>query len=84
VIEEKVMTIDVPQEFEAFVTSLVARRRFLSEYEVVMESLRLLQAKESLAEEIQNGFEQIDDGLSVDGPLAFAELRGLLEQRSKS
>lgn len=78
------MTLDVPQEFESFVASLVARRRFLSEHEVLVESLRLLQARESLAEEIQKGFEQIDAGQSVDGPTAFAKLRGRLETRSKS
>ena len=78
------MTIVVPQEFESFVASLVARRRFLSEHEVLVESLRLLQAKESLAEEIQKGFEQIDEGLSVDGAKAFAKLRGRLEERTES
>ena len=64
------MKINVPPEFELFVTSLVARRRFLSENEVLMESLRLLQAKETLTEEIQKGFEQIDEGRCVDGPTA--------------
>ncbi len=78
------MAIDVPQEFESFVASLVARRRFLSEHEVLVESLRLLQARETLAEEIQKGFEQIDGGQCVDGPHAFAKLRGRLETRSKS
>jgi Arc/MetJ-type ribon-helix-helix transcriptional regulator len=78
------MAISVPQEFESFVASLVARRRFLSEHEVLVESLRLLQAKESLAEEIQKGFDQIDDAQSVDGPLAFAKLRERLEERSKT
>ncbi len=75
------MTIDIPQEFESFVASLVARRRFLSEHEVLAESLRLLQARESLAEEIQKGFEQIDAAQSVDGPRAFAKLRNRLEER---
>ena len=78
------MTVDVPQEFESFVASLVARRRFLSEHEVMVESLRLLQARESLAEEIQKGFEQIDGGQSGDGPVAFAKLRSLLEERLRA
>ena len=56
------MTINVPPEFESFVASLVARRRFLSENEVVAESLRLLQARETLTEEVQKVFEQIDEG----------------------
>ena len=75
------MTIDIPQEFESFVASLVARRRFLSEHEVLVESLRLLQARESLAEEIQKGFEQIDLGQSVDGSFAFTKLRDRLKER---
>ena len=73
------MTIDVPQEFQLFVASLVARRRFLSEHEVLVESLRLLQARESLAEEIQKGFEQIDLGQCIDGPVAIAKLRDSLK-----
>jgi antitoxin ParD1/3/4 len=73
------MTIDVPQEFQSFVASLIARRRFLSEHEVLVESLRLLQARESLAEEIQKGFEQIDLGQCIDGPVAIAKLRDRLK-----
>ena len=77
------MTINVPPEFESFVASLVARRRFLSENEVLVESLRLLQARETLAEEIQKGFDQIDEGQCVDGPTAFASLRSRLAERSE-
>ena len=82
--KENIMSIDIPQEFESFVTSLVARRRFLSEHEVLTESLRLLQARESLAEEIQKGFEQIDAGQFVDGPSAFEKLRRRLGEESNS
>lgn len=78
------MAIDLPQEYELFVASLIARRRFLSEHEVLVESLRLLQAKEALAEELQRGFEQIDEGHSVDGPTAFQKLRDRLEDRNES
>ena len=72
------MLIDIPQEFESFVASLVARSRFLSEHEVLAESLRLLQARESLADEIQKGFEQNDAGQSINGLLAFDKLRARL------
>ncbi len=78
------MPIDVPAEFESFVESLVARRRFLSAHEVVAESLRLLQARESLAEEVQKGFDQIDEGRSLDGPTAFGKLRSRLQGRTES
>lgn len=76
------MSITVPPEFELFVASLIARRRFLSENEVLIESLRLLQARETLAEEVQKGFEQIDEGKCTDGPTAFAKLRNRLVERS--
>jgi len=46
-----------------------------------VESLRLLQARESLAEEIQKGFEQIDLGQSLDGSFAFTKLRDRLKER---
>jgi putative addiction module CopG family antidote len=78
------MNISIPPEFESFVTSLVARRRFLSEDEVLAESLRLLQARESLIEEVQVGFEQIDQGESVDGPAFFSELVRSLQDRNKA
>jgi Arc/MetJ-type ribon-helix-helix transcriptional regulator len=80
-VKETLMNLNVPPEFQSFVSSLVARRRFLSENEVLVESLRLLQARESLVEEVQKGFEQIDQGQSVDGPTAFANLRQGLEGR---
>ena len=78
------MSTDIPPEFEAFVSSLIARRRFLSEREVLSEGLRLLQAKESLAEEVQKGFDQVKDGQCVDGPSAFAKLRNNLKSRNPS
>ncbi|WP_197170707.1 ribbon-helix-helix domain-containing protein [Novipirellula aureliae] len=82
--EENSMSIDVPAEFESFIESLVARRRFLSTSEVVAESLRLLQSREALAEEVQKGFDQIDEGRSVDGPAAFAKLRSRLQEHLAS
>lgn len=78
------MNIDIPPEFESFVASLIARRRFFSEKEVLAESLRLLQARESLADEVQRGFEQIDAGSRVSGPEAFAKLRVKLQEQAES
>ena len=61
------MSTDVPPEFESFVSSLIARRRFLSEHEVLSEGLRLLQARESLAEEVQRGAIKLKaDSVSTD------------------
>jgi putative addiction module CopG family antidote len=75
------MNLSIPPEYESFIESLVARRRFLSENEVLIEGLRLLQAQESLAEEVRRGFDQIDEGQCVDGPEAFAKLRTTLADR---
>jgi len=83
-IKEKAMSIEVPPEFESFVESLVARRRFLSTHEVVAESLRMLQARETLAEEVRKGFDQIDEGRSVDGPSSFSKLRSEMQRRVES
>lgn len=77
------MNIVLPAEFESFVASLVARRRFLSEYEVLLESLRLLQARESLVEEVQIGFDQIDQGNCVDGSTTFSRLRSQIAEPSE-
>ena len=41
------MPTDIPPEFQSFVSSLIARRRYLSESEVLSEGLRLLQARET-------------------------------------
>jgi len=45
---------------------MVAERRFLTETDVLAEGLRLLQARETLRQEVRLGFEQLDAGLGVD------------------
>lgn len=78
------MSTDIPPEFESFVSSLISRRRYLSEREVLCEGLRLLQAKESLSEEVHKGFAQIENGQCVDGPETIAKLRNDLLSRKQS
>ena len=75
------MPTDIPPEFQSFVSSLIARRRYLSESEVLSEGLRLLQAGETLSEEVRKGFEQIKNGQCVNGPEAMAKLRTDLQSR---
>ncbi len=75
------MPTDIPPEFQSFVSSLIARRRYLSESEVLSEGLRLLQARETLSEEVRKGFEQIKNGQCVNGPEAMAKLRTDLQSR---
>ena len=53
----------------------------MSESEVLSEGLRLLQARETLSEEVRKGFEQIKNGQCVNGPEAMAKLRTDLQSR---
>ncbi len=71
------MTTEIPLEFVTFVQQLVSARRFLNEGDVVAEALRLLHARESLRDEAQKGFRQLDDGFGL--PIEDVILR--VEQR---
>ncbi len=68
------MSTQIPSDFEPFVKRMVAARRFLSEEDVVSEGLRLLQAKESLREEVQKGFTELDEGLGSSAAIVFERL----------
>ena len=75
------MPTQIPPEFEPFIESLIAQRRYFSAQEVLAEGLRLLKAKESLTDEVKHGFEQLDEGRHVDGPTAINSLRTRLLER---
>ncbi|MGD0897808.1 MAG: CopG family transcriptional regulator [Thermoguttaceae bacterium] len=60
------MNTEIPADLAPFVRRMVAERRFLTEGDVLPEGLRLLQARETLRQEVQRGFEQLDAGLGVD------------------
>jgi len=60
------MNAEIPSDFAPFVQRMVAERRFLTETDVLAEGLRLLQARETLRQEVRLGFEQLDAGLGVD------------------
>ena len=59
------MTTEIPNDLAPFVQRMVSERRFLSEGDVLAEGLRLLQARETLREEVNMGFAQLDAGLGV-------------------
>jgi Arc/MetJ-type ribon-helix-helix transcriptional regulator len=59
------MSTEIPGDFAPFVQRMVAERRFLNESDVLAEGLRLLQARETLRQEVRLGFEQLDAGLGV-------------------
>jgi Arc/MetJ-type ribon-helix-helix transcriptional regulator len=44
---------------------MVAAKRFLSAGDVLAEGLRLLQARETMREEVRKGFEQPDSGHGI-------------------
>lgn len=77
------MSTSIPSEFQSFVTSLIASRRFLTEQEVLAEGLRLLKQRISIVEEVQSGFEQIEDGAFVDGTSALEHLKQSLTERGQ-
>ena len=60
------MTAEIPADLAFFVQRLVAERRFLTTGDVLAEGLRLLQARETLRQEVRCGFEQLDAGLGIE------------------
>lgn len=68
------MLPELPSGFVPFVQRMVAERRFLNEGEVLAEALRLLQARETLREEIDRGFAQLDAGLGVPAEDVYARV----------
>ncbi len=59
------MTTEIPSDLAPFVARMVSERRFLSAGDVLAEGLRLLQARETLREEVGKGFAQLDAGMGI-------------------
>ncbi|MBI2478768.1 MAG: hypothetical protein HYV60_09085 [Planctomycetia bacterium] len=66
------MTTEIPTDLVPFVQRMVSERRFLSEGDVLAEGLRMLQARETLREEVAKGFAQLDAGLGVRAQQVYA------------
>jgi Arc/MetJ-type ribon-helix-helix transcriptional regulator len=66
------MNLEIPVDLAPFVQRMVSQRRFLNESDVLAEGLRLLQARETLREEIERGFRQLDAGLGVAADDVYA------------
>lgn len=60
------MIVEIPADQALFVQRMLAERRFLTADDVLSEGLRLLQARETLRQEVRSGFEQLDAGLGVE------------------
>lgn len=71
------MTTEIPTDMVPFVQRMVSERRFLNESDVLAEGLRMLQARETLREEVAKGFAQLDagQGIPADKVYARAEAR---------
>ena len=66
------MNTEIPIDMAPFVQRMVDERRFFSERDVLAEALRLLQARESLRQEVRKGFEQLDAGLGIPAEEVYA------------
>jgi Arc/MetJ-type ribon-helix-helix transcriptional regulator len=65
------MSTEIPADLLPFVERMVTAKRFLSEGDVLAEGLRLLQAQETLRDEVRKGFEQLDAGDGVAADVAY-------------
>ncbi len=85
------MNVSVGKDLEDYVKGKVGSGDYASVSEVVRDGLRLLREKDLLLEarlqalrgEIQKGLDQADAGQGMDGPAVMAELRELLQRRSR-
>ncbi len=66
------MTTEIPGDLVPFVQRLIAEKRFLNEADVLAEGLRMLQARETLREEVKKGFDQLDAGIRVPAEDVYA------------
>jgi len=77
------MTVEIPSEMVSFVDQLISERRFLSESEVLVEGLRLLQSREILRQEVRTGFDQLDAGLGVPDSKVYARAEARITEIEK-
>lgn len=66
------MTTEIPSDLIPFVQRMVSEKRFLNEEDVLAEGLRMLQARETLRDEVKHGFDQLDAGKTVPAEQAYA------------
>ena len=78
------MNIELPSEFQDYVKDLVAKGRFSSEEEAVVEGIRLLMGCEQLRGEIQKGVKQIEAGEWVDDDSVFTEVESAISEEEST
>ncbi len=74
------MSTELPSDLAPFVQRMLAERRFLSEDDVLAEGLRLLQARETLRDEVKKGFEQLDAGAGIPAADVYAQAEERIQQ----
>jgi len=77
------MDIQIPQEQQSIIDSLVATGRFKSAQEAVSEGIRLLVSNEKLRQEIHVGIDQADNGELHEHDTVFAQLKAMALEASK-
>jgi Arc/MetJ-type ribon-helix-helix transcriptional regulator len=76
------MSVQIPSDFAPFVKRLVDSHWFLSEEDVIAEGLRMLRASETLKDEVEKGFDELDRGLGADVDGVFERLHADLNRPS--
>jgi len=73
------MTVEIPSDLAPFVERMISQRRFLSEADVLAEGLRMLQARESLRDEVRKGFDQLDAGEGIAAEEVYAKAEQIIQ-----
>lgn len=74
------MSTEIPSDLLPFVRRMVAAKRFLNEDDLVAEGIRLVQARETLRDEVRKGFDQLDSSLGIPA----AQVYDRVEQRIRA
>jgi putative addiction module CopG family antidote len=75
------MSVDLPADLAQFVHEAVASGTFASERDVMLEALRMLRDREQLRRDVQEGFDELREGKTIDGDELFRELRARFVER---
>lgn len=74
------MITEIPSDLAPFVQRMVAERRYLNEHDVLAEALRMLQARETLREAVEKGFNQLDARMCVPADQVYARAEARVRQ----
>ena len=77
------MNIQLPQDQQSALESLIDTGRYSSVQEAVTEGIRLLVSNEKLREAVQVGIDQADNGELHDHDTVFGQLRAIAAEAAK-